>query len=123
MAVVISKELREELLPSLYNVKQLKLITMRQPTHETVLMVDSLLWICPRVEALSILSKSDHKHIEFVYGGQMDSDEVSYCCISHPHRCWRHFLRKVRILNFSQNEEKNLCNYFLQNVEMIQILD
>lgn len=60
---MIPKELRETLLPSLYNVKQLKLIIITQPTQETVSLVDALLWVFPRVEVISISSKSDHKYI------------------------------------------------------------
>lgn len=171
-----TEELREELLPLLYNVKHLKLIIGRLTMHGIVSLVDGLLRICPGVEKFSILSGLDYKSLEvsfflltfleviylflfvlkycyicnvcpissglccslvfsttqFVYGEQLmgsnEEEGSTYCCrSSHPHRCWRHFLREVTIVNF-QNAvfERYLEGFFVQHVKtlkMVRVLD
>ncbi|KAF5466490.1 hypothetical protein F2P56_016410 [Juglans regia] len=123
--MVVPNELRESLLPPLYNVKHLKL-KIHKPLMScaTEELVDSLLWISPHPETLFIESGFGTKTFKFIYKKLTERGEDSCGCRSVPIICWRHCLQEIEVENVSEAEERNkLTKFFWENAKILERID
>ncbi|KAJ8560087.1 hypothetical protein K7X08_004145 [Anisodus acutangulus] len=121
--IVIPKDMRENLLPPLYGAKRLHIKIMDQTNYSVVDVVDSLLWISPQVDTLSVdQGRSLNSLIKFTYRDAANEDEKP-CCASQAWKCWRHELKKVKLQNFARTELEKLRNYFLTNTDTLSIIE
>ncbi|XP_047270475.1 putative F-box/LRR-repeat protein At3g18150 [Capsicum annuum] len=75
--IVIPKDMRENLLPPLYGTKRMQIKIMDRTNYSIVDVVDSLLWIFPQLDTLSVdKGQSLQSLIKFTYRDAAD-DEVS----------------------------------------------
>ncbi|XP_050279352.1 uncharacterized protein LOC126720657 isoform X3 [Quercus robur] len=135
--MVIPKELRDIVSSPSYKVKQLKVeISKSFTTHEFIELVDSLLWISPRLELLLIthgewIDKNWYREtisFKFSYEKPILGGENSSCCKFLPVPSWRHCLKSVMIENFRaftnvetlKADEEFLEKYFYENANFLE---
>ncbi|KAM3308179.1 F-box/LRR-repeat protein like [Capsicum chacoense] len=121
--IVIPKDMRENLLPPLYGTKRLHIKIMDQTNYSVVNVVDSLLWIFPQLDTLSVdKGQSSQSLIEFTYRDAADDEDEKPCCASLAWKCWRHELKRVKLQNFTRTELEKLTYYFLENSFTLSII-
>ncbi|KAM3308181.1 putative F-box/LRR-repeat protein [Capsicum chacoense] len=114
--IVIPKDMRENLLPPLYGTKRMQIKTMDRTNYSIVDVVDSLLWIFPQLDTLSVdKGQSLQSLIKFTYRDAADDEDEKPCCASLAWKCWRHELKEVKLQNFTRTELEKLTYYFLEN--------
>ncbi|XP_052178170.1 F-box/LRR-repeat protein At4g14103-like [Diospyros lotus] len=62
---------------------------------------------------------------QFQYMRRITNDEVSFCCLEHPKKCWQHHLKKVMINGldgFADDDEKSLLKYFSKNGKILELI-
>lgn len=112
--IVIPKDIRENLNPPLYATNDFHVNIQNLVRYTVVEVLDSLLWISPRLGTLSF--DNGLKTLKFIYRDASDKDEKPCCvCASLPWKCWRHKLEKVKLRNFTCMELEKLRNYFFTN--------
>ncbi|KAM3232857.1 F-box/LRR-repeat protein like [Capsicum annuum] len=95
--IVIPKDMRENLLPPLYGTKRVHIKIMDRTKYSVVNVVDSLLWVFPQLDTLSVdKGQSSQSLIEFTYRDAADDEDEKPCCASLPWKCWRHELKRVK---------------------------
>nr|XP_009777318.1 PREDICTED: uncharacterized protein LOC104226915 [Nicotiana sylvestris] len=118
--IVIPKDMRENLIPPLSGPKCLHIKIMDRSNYSVVDVVDSLLWMSPQLDTLSVDQGRDLKSvIKFTYSDAANEDEKP-CCASLPWKCWKHELKKVKLQNFTCTELEKLRNYFLSNTDILE---
>ncbi|XP_059302529.1 F-box/LRR-repeat protein At3g26922-like [Lycium ferocissimum] len=121
--IVIPKDMRENLLPPLYGTKCVHIKIMDRMNYSVKDVVDSLLWISPQLDTLSVdQGRRLNSLIKFTYRDVANEDEKP-CCASLPWKCWRHELKKVKLQNFTRTELEKLRNYFLTNTDTLDIIE
>ncbi|KAL2937358.1 Acetate kinase [Bienertia sinuspersici] len=100
----IRKEIRRMFLSPLWNVKHVVVqmgLPVERCTHSLAEIIDSLLWLSPHPDSISLLIYSEVIiKFQFVYKEPADSvGEADSCCCSVPIKCWRHSLTEVKIDN------------------------
>ncbi|XP_075075022.1 putative F-box/FBD/LRR-repeat protein At5g56810 isoform X2 [Nicotiana tabacum] len=119
--IVIPKDMRENLLPPLYDAKCLRVTIMNPLNHSVVDVVDSLLWISPQLDSLYFgCGTEDLKTLKFTSRDAADDEDEKPCCASMPWKCWRHELKKVKLNNFTCTELQELRNYLLTNTDILE---
>ncbi|KAK9284718.1 hypothetical protein L1049_023894 [Liquidambar formosana] len=120
--LIFPEELRERLLPPLYDLKHLKIEVSSRPANYADL-VNSLLWLAPHAETLSIVLGTIEKSIKLEYEEMVAEQDDSYCCRFHPIKCWRHYLKKVTMVNFENVDNKeSLFKFFIENANMLDTI-
>ncbi|KAL3503152.1 hypothetical protein ACH5RR_037601 [Cinchona calisaya] len=124
LRLFLPKELRENLWPPLYDIKHLTVIPYDGVNKSMVLdLLDSLLWMAPCLDTLSLFLSCHDKTIKFTHETSV-SDEGVPCCTSVPFKCWRHTLKKVKFENFEDVEDQwKLKNYFVGNAKVLESID
>ncbi|XP_009621912.1 F-box/FBD/LRR-repeat protein At5g56420-like isoform X1 [Nicotiana tomentosiformis] len=121
--IVIPKDMRENLFPPLSGPKGLHIKIMDWSNYSVVDVVDSLLWMSPQLDTLSVYQGRDLKSvIKFTYRDEDEADDEDEkpCCASLPWKCWKHELKKVKLQNFTCTELEKLRNYFLSNTDILE---
>ncbi|XP_050280144.1 putative F-box/LRR-repeat protein At4g00320 [Quercus robur] len=135
--MVIPKELRDIVSSPSYRVKQLKVeISKSFTTHEFIELVDSLLWISPRLELLLItygewIDKNWYREtisFKFSYEKPILTGENYSCCKFLPDPCWRQCLKSVTIENCREPanvetvkaDKEILEKYFYENAKILE---
>ncbi|KAH7576869.1 hypothetical protein JRO89_XS01G0167900 [Xanthoceras sorbifolium] len=117
------KDMRECLLPPLYDIKNLNIVSW-SALPNLIEFVDSVLWLSPLVENLTFGAPFGPKKtlkLEYVNTDAFGSEEEAIlgeedilCCHKRIIKCWRHFVKKVSMKNFKASEERRLRKYFTQ---------
>ncbi|KVH95897.1 F-box domain, cyclin-like protein [Cynara cardunculus var. scolymus] len=129
MELIIPEELRERLVPPLYDLQHLEIHIKSMDKIETDL-VDSLLWLSPLPKTLRISSGLDdtlQMIIKFAYNEMIgeEEDKNPFCCRSKPIKCWRHNLTRVDIKSSDDvcpNNGVELQKYFRANTMMLDTI-
>ncbi|MCD7448103.1 hypothetical protein HAX54_038197 [Datura stramonium] len=121
--LVIPKELRESLLPPLYDTNILQVKLHDRSNYSVVDIIDSMLWISPQLDTLSFGHTVDLKTLKFTYRDAADDEDEKPCCASLPWKCWRHELKKVTLQDFTIMELLELRNYFLTNTDKLETIE
>ncbi|GMY34621.1 F-box/FBD/LRR-repeat protein At3g52680-like isoform X1 [Fagus crenata] len=128
---IIPKELRETVSSPSYNVKHLHLYqpssALSYTRHEINELMDSLLWISPLLDILTIECSCkgfpDFYKITFKFSYEKPSykgDNPS-CCKFLPFPCWRHCLKTVKIDNFRGFADREILHkYFFENAKSLE---
>nr|POE85920.1 putative fbd-associated f-box protein [Quercus suber] len=92
-------DLNEESIPPRPNIKHLMLSNVPILEDYTAL-IDGLLWSChPKI--LSAHSNPESKFIKPLYETLMGREEKPKCCSGLNTKCWRHYLKAVKLINHS----------------------
>ncbi|KAK9267060.1 hypothetical protein L1049_016008 [Liquidambar formosana] len=120
--LIFPDELRDDLLPPLYDLKHLK-IEVSSKSINYARLVSSLLWLAPRTETISFVSGNIEKSIKLKYEKMVAKQEESDCCKSRPIKCWRHHLKQVTMQNFENvDDKKGLLEFFSTNAKMLDTI-
>nr|KAJ0218824.1 hypothetical protein LSAT_V11C300117760 [Lactuca sativa] len=136
--LMMPEDLREKLLPPLYDLQCLEVEIKSLERIETDL-VDSLLWFSPLPNTISLFSASSSRSqlqmiMKFAYDETIkeeeekeveEEDKKKICCKSKPVKCWRHNLRRLDIQTTDVSPKYGslkLEEYFLTNAMMLESL-
>nr|XP_048322681.1 uncharacterized protein LOC107406269 [Ziziphus jujuba var. spinosa] len=98
--LIYSEELRNILVPPVYNLKHLKVKLECLHCKFLEQLVGSLLWLSPHPNIISFIMKSEVKSLKFHYKDEEDVES------------WRRDLKEVTMENFEDTERTILQNYF-----------
>ncbi|KAF5745997.1 S-adenosyl-L-methionine-dependent methyltransferases superfamily protein isoform 1 [Tripterygium wilfordii] len=110
--LVFPKEFRETLGSPLHDLKRLEVTITQCSSENFVRLLDSLLWLAPRLNTVSINFGTKEKTLKFIYDKRATielKDELCYCRWGLI-RCWRHYLTEVRMENFDDGFEKRIMS-------------
>ncbi|KAG5601982.1 hypothetical protein H5410_033352 [Solanum commersonii] len=124
IVIVIPKHMRENLVPPLNGTKHIHIKIMDRTNYSIVDVVDSLLWISPQLDTLSVdQGRSLQSLIKFTYRDADDDEDDKACCASLAWKCWSHELKRVQLQNFTRTELEKLRNYFLKISDTLSIIE
>ncbi|KAH0749442.1 hypothetical protein KY290_028674 [Solanum tuberosum] len=122
--IVIPKDMRENLVPPLNGTKHIHIKIMDRTNYSIVDVVDSLLWISPQLDTLSVdQGRSLQSLIKFTYRDTAADEDDKPCCASLAWKCWSHELKRVQLQNFTRTELERLRNYFLKFSDTLSIIE
>ncbi|KAB5513015.1 hypothetical protein DKX38_030043 [Salix brachista] len=110
---------RKNLLPPLYDLNYLKLVTKQKPKNINDL-VDGLMWLAPRLSKLSFISNCQEKSLKFEYDKARTIEDDLDCCKLRPIKCWRHSIRKVTMENFEDCENMILEKFVAESALRVE---
>ncbi|KAM6579685.1 hypothetical protein CsatA_003459 [Cannabis sativa] len=134
--LIFPEEAKDDLFPPLCDLKHLKIKILRESIlgYNIMKLIESLLWLAPSVETISIslciASKNTKVHeqlqppqflLKLDRIDKMEEDvwELEECCVQYLVKCWRHNLTKIEVVDDFQDCEERailLQNYFMENV-------
>ncbi|XP_010690104.2 F-box/FBD/LRR-repeat protein At2g04230 isoform X1 [Beta vulgaris subsp. vulgaris] len=112
--LILPKKVRMKYQPPLHGVKKLIVVLMSEQ-HIRVKLVETLLWLAPCLESLSIYNEyiSDCKIFKFTYERPGKGNMKCGCWNSLAINCWRHALTEVSIEKKKRDEDDTeLANFF-----------
>ncbi|KAJ0074777.1 hypothetical protein Patl1_34242 [Pistacia atlantica] len=84
------------------------------PLSDYRVLLDGLLWsCCPRTLHVNAVEENEHKFLQWLY--EELRNRCVNCCNSHNIKCWRHYLKDVKILSTLQMEDWRRENWKLLN--------
>ncbi|KAA8528727.1 hypothetical protein F0562_036082 [Nyssa sinensis] len=119
------KDVKDRLLPPLYDLKQLEIEVVKSSVLNYTELVDTSLWLSPLLEMLQITSSEEVKSVKFQYEKIDDDDQEPYCCEKHPIQCWHNHLKKVTMENFDgiDDQKEKLLKYFSENAKLLESVE
>ncbi|CAN0896901.1 F-box/FBD/LRR-repeat protein At1g78750 [Linum grandiflorum] len=133
-SLTISKSFRELKIAPWYDLRTMGVeITGRVTSGEIVDLVDSLLWLAPHLNVVSLLMLGKRKTLKFKYEEEVKTIDtgcdrpidiwcdqpMDRCCKpSWPINCWRHNLREVTMENLEDQEMTELQKFFMHTSRM-----
>ncbi|KAK3184230.1 hypothetical protein Dsin_031516 [Dipteronia sinensis] len=122
--LIFPKDLRERLIPPLYDIKHLRIVSTICSTvsNNLIELVDALLWLSPLLETITFISpfrQNKSLKLEYVNTEAFEEEgmlgvEDQFCCHKLLIKCWRHFLKKISMENFKASDQMKLKKYFRQ---------
>ncbi|PON81931.1 F-box domain containing protein [Trema orientale] len=125
-ALIFPSEEREALVSPLHDLNHLKIKLRRAELKRIVEVVDSLLWLAPRLKTLSIITSESKPLVIFKFyykptsfKSEEDQGDVHARCLCYSSllKCWRHFLTRVEMDTFEDFDKKALQSFFMENAE------
>ncbi|XP_031249312.1 FBD-associated F-box protein At1g66310-like [Pistacia vera] len=124
--LIFPEDLRDTLLPPLFDVKHLK-VKIEAQLKDIISLVDGLLWLSPLLETMSIIdsgSGGGESSLKFQYAKSSVMEEMDLtCCHSRIIKCWRHHLKKVSMENFSESDRMRLMDYFGRKAMRLETIE
>ncbi|GAY67867.1 hypothetical protein CUMW_259840 [Citrus unshiu] len=130
MAAIVPRELREILSsPLTYENHVCFIINSEYNTFSLAKLLDSLLWISPHAETLSIkCNDCDHEFcFQFSYKKpHIYEGGTRHCCRSLPLSCWQHCIREVKIEDCREYQSEaciDTQSFSSENGEIMEKID
>ncbi|XP_031277811.1 uncharacterized protein LOC116136229 [Pistacia vera] len=91
-------------------------LSVGMPLSDYRVLLDGLLWsCCPRTLHVNAIEENEHKFLQWLY--EELRNRCVDCCNSHNIKCWRHYLKDVKILSTIQMEDWRRKNWKLLNID------
>ncbi|KAF2283171.1 hypothetical protein GH714_043501 [Hevea brasiliensis] len=120
--LMVPEDLRESLLSPMYDLRRLKVEIISKPMEQLVDLIDSLLWLAPHPNFISILLGSKEKTLKLEYSLRVATDEDPSCCKSRLFKCWRHYLKEVTMEHFETSEKNSLQKFITENAMRLKAI-
>ncbi|VFQ90385.1 unnamed protein product [Cuscuta campestris] len=121
--VIIPETLRMKRHPPLYSVKHLKIEFRYSTLKHLVEVIQSLLWLAPCPETISISRSPLKKKLKFTYEKPLKGKKKCGCWKYLSVNCWKHSLVKVLIESTRglEDDDTELANFFRKERNDVKI--